>query len=84
MPLTWRLLFRSWKQATFDEIKAFVGMKLNMALVQLSQLKDYWFTHETLNLQFFHRVFSRDNRSEHVLPIDSKCSYYNYTLLTVH
>ena len=61
MPPSWRLLFRSWKQATFDEIKAHVGMKLNMALVQLSQLKDYWFTHETLNLQFFRRVFSRDN-----------------------
>ena len=44
------LLFQSWKQATFDEIKVFVVMKLNMALVQLSQLKDYWFTHETLNL----------------------------------
>ena len=54
MPPSWKLLFRSLKQATFDEIKAFVGMKLNMALVQLSQLKDYWFTHETLNLQCFH------------------------------
>ena len=61
MPLSWRLLFRSLKQATFDEIKAFVGMKLNTALVQLSQLKDYWFTHETLNLRFFRRVFSMDN-----------------------
>ena len=63
MPPSRRLLFGSWKQATFDEIKAFVGIELNTALVQLSQLKDYWFTHEALNLQFFHRVFSRDKRS---------------------
>ena len=63
MPPSWRLLFWSWKQATFAEIKAFVGMKLNTALVQLSQLKDYWLTHETLNLQFFRRVFSRVNKS---------------------
>ena len=63
MHLSCRLLFRSWKKATFDEIKAFVGMKLNMALVQLSQLKNDWFTHETLNLQLFHGVFSRDSTS---------------------
>ena len=60
MPPSRRSLFRSWKPATVAEIKAFVGVILNMGLVQLSQLKDYWLTHETLNLQFFRRVFSRD------------------------
>ena len=35
MPPSWRLLLRSWKQATFAEIKAFVGMKLNTALVPI-------------------------------------------------
>ena len=60
MPPSRRSLFRSWKPATVAEIKAFVGVILNMGLVQLSQLKDYWLTHETLNLQFFRRVFCRD------------------------
>ena len=56
MPPSRRSLFRSWKPATVAEIKAFVGVIPNTGLVQLSQLKDYWLTHETLNLQFFHRV----------------------------
>ena len=41
-------------------MKAFIGVILNMGLIQLSQLKDYWMTYETINLQFFRRVFSRD------------------------
>ena len=58
-PSRWSL-FRSWKPATFVEMKAFIGVILNMGLIQLSQLKDYWMTHEPINLQFFRRVFSRD------------------------
>ena len=46
MPPSRRSLFRSWKPATVAEIKAFVGVMLNMGLVQLSQLKDYWLTHK--------------------------------------
>ena len=42
------------------EMKAFIGVMINMGLVQLAQLKDYWGTHETVNLPFFHRIFSRD------------------------
>ena len=56
MPPSWKLLFRYWKRVTFSEIKVFVGVKLNMVLVQLSQLKDYWLTHDILNIQFFHSV----------------------------
>ena len=50
MPPSRRSLFRSWKPATFIEMKAFIGVILNMGLIQLSQLKDYWMTHETINL----------------------------------
>ena len=53
MPPSQRSSFRSWKPATFIEMKAFIGVILNMGLIQLSQLKDYWMTHETINLQFF-------------------------------
>ena len=38
-------------------MKAFIGVILNIGLIQLSQLKDYWMTHETINLR---RVCSRD------------------------
>ena len=42
------------------EMKAFVGVILNMGLVQLADIKDYWSTHLTPNLPFFRSVFSRD------------------------
>jgi hypothetical protein len=38
-------------------MKAFVGLIL---LVQLPEIKEYWSRHETLNIPFFRRVFSRD------------------------
>ena len=60
MPPSRRSLFRNWKSVTIPEMKAFVGLILNMGLIQLPRLKDYWSMHETLNLQFFRRVFSRD------------------------
>ena len=60
MPPSRRSLFRSWRAVTISEMKAFVAIILNMGLIQLPRLKDYWSTHETLNLQFFRRVFSRD------------------------
>ena len=41
-------------------MKAFVGLILNMGLVQVPEIKEYWSRHETLNLPFFRRVFSRD------------------------
>ena len=46
-------MFWSWKLLTFTEIEVFVKLKANMVLVNLSPLKDYWLTYETLNLQFF-------------------------------
>ena len=42
------------------EMKAFIGLILQLGLVQLSDIKDYWSTHCTLNLPFFRSVFSRD------------------------
>ena len=41
-------------------MKAFVGIIINMGLTKLSDIKDYWSTHITLNLPFFRSVFSRD------------------------
>ena len=38
-------------------MKAFVGLILNMGLVQVPEIKEYWSRHET---PFFRRVFSHD------------------------
>ena len=42
------------------EIKAFIGLIIQMGLVQLSDIKEYWSTHVTLNLPFFRSIFARD------------------------
>ena len=60
MPPRRRSLFRRWRDITLLEIKAFVGLIVNMGLVQLSDIKDYWSTHVTLHLPFFRTVFARD------------------------
>ena len=53
-------VFRNWIEITMTEIRAFIGLIIQMGLTQLSDLKDYWSTHTTLNLPFFRSVFSRD------------------------
>ena len=55
-----RSLFQNWRDITLIEMRAFIGMIINMGLTQLSDIKDYWSTHATLNLPFFRSVFSRD------------------------
>ena len=42
------------------EMRAFIGVIIQMDLAQLSDIKDYWSTHITLNFPFFRSVFSRD------------------------
>ena len=64
VPLSRRSLFRNWRNVTMVKMKAFIGLILQMGLVQLSDIKDYWSTHCTLNLPFFRSVFSRDRNSE--------------------
>ena len=57
MPPQRRSVFRNWRDITLVEMKAFI---FQMGLVQLSDIKDYWSTHVTLNFSFFRSVFSRD------------------------
>ena len=45
---------------TMHEMRAFIGVILQMRLVQLSDIKDYWSTHTTLNFPLFRSIFSRD------------------------
>ena len=41
-------------------MKAFVAVILNMGIIKLPDLKDYWSTHATINFPFFRSVFSRN------------------------
>ena len=60
MPPQRRSLFRWWRDVTVEEMKAFVGVIINMGMLKLTDIKEYWSTHTTTNLPFFRRVFSRD------------------------
>ena len=76
MPRTTRGLYRNWRPVTREEMKGFIAVILNMGIVQLSDLKDYWSTDDTTNLPFFHSIFSRDRFFQifgalHVGDIDS-------------
>ena len=65
-PPSRRSLFRNWIDITISQIKTFVGLVLNMGLVQFPEIKEYWSRHETLNIRFFRNVFIRD-RFLHIL-----------------
>ena len=41
-------------------MKAFLGIILNMGLVSLPELKDYWSTDMTTQINFFRDVMPRD------------------------
>ncbi len=43
-----------------EEMNGFVAVILNMGIIQLTNLKDYWSTSDTTDLPFFRSVFSRD------------------------
>ena len=53
-------LYRNWRPVMKEEIKGFIAVVLNMGIIQLGDLKDYWSTEDTNNLPFFRSVFSRD------------------------
>ena len=49
--------FRNWREITLTEIKAFTGLIIQIGMVQLTDIKDYWSTHSTLSFPFFKSVF---------------------------
>ncbi len=53
-------LYRNWQPVTVEEMNGFVAVILNLGIVQLSNLKDYWSTQYTTDLPFFRSVFSRN------------------------
>ena len=53
-------VYRNWVPVTVEEMKAFIDVILNMGLVQLNSLKDYWSRDDLTDVPFFRSVFSRD------------------------
>lgn len=53
-------LYRNWKPVRKEEIMGMLSIVLNMGVIQLFNLKNYWSTVDTTNFPFFRSVFSRD------------------------
>ena len=58
--LTHRALYRNRKPVTRDELKGILAIKMNMGIIQLGDLKDYWSTDDVTDLPFFRSVFFHD------------------------
>ena len=53
-------LYWNWKPVSVNEMKAFVAVILNVGIIQLTNLNNYWSTQDTVNSRFFCSVFSRN------------------------
>ena len=77
-------LYRTWRPVTVDEMKGFLAVILNMGIVQLTNLKDYWSTDDTTNFPFFRSVFSdirnAATKRDKIQPfLDRLCSVFERT-----
>ena len=52
--------YRNWRPVTREEMKGFIAVILNIGIIQLNDLKEYWSTDGSTNLPFFRSVFSHD------------------------
>ena len=55
-PPSRRGILSTWRDTCREEMMAFIGLILTMGIIQLPDIKDYWSTHQTLNLSFFRYV----------------------------
>ena len=58
--LTKRCRFSNWKDVSATEMRAFLALILNMGIIQLPEIEDYWKTSWTSEIPFYGRVMSRD------------------------
>ncbi len=54
------MLYHNLNPVSLIEMKAFIGTILNMGIIQLPNLKDYWTKSNITNLPFFRSVFTRN------------------------
>ena len=55
-PPSQRGTLSNWHDTCREEMMAFMGLILMMGIVQLSDIKEHWSVHETLNLSFFRYI----------------------------
>ena len=55
--------YKKWNPVTTNEMKAFVGVILNMVIIQLQNLQNYWSTNPTRSIPFLRSAFYRDHRT---------------------
>ena len=69
-------LYRNWVPITIEEMKAFTAVILNMGIIKLSKVEDYWRQDLQSRIPYFSSVFTRDRFFQifgmlHVGEIDS-------------
>ena len=51
---------RAWVDITLEEMKAFLGLAVNMSLTRKGDVKEYWSLNPSQAFPFFRQVFTRD------------------------
>ena len=74
-PPSRRGILSNWHDTRRQEMMSFIGLILTMGIIQLSDIKDYWSTHETLNLSFFRYV-----EHTHMCTVRISLSHYRSVL----
>ena len=52
--------FRKWRDTSVSEMYLFLAIIVNMGLVKLADMQDYWSTDDIISVPFFHGVMVRD------------------------
>lgn len=60
LQLSPRSIWHKWSDVNLIEMRAFLGLVINMGLISLPDIKDYWSGDWTTNIKFFGDVMSRD------------------------
>jgi hypothetical protein len=60
LQLSSRSIWSKWHEVTTIEIKAFLGIVINMGMIPLPDMKDYWSNEWTTEIKFFCDVMPRD------------------------
>ena len=55
-PLTARSRLKNWRDVDITEMKAFIGLILNMGIIKVPTLQEYWSTDITTHIPFFTQV----------------------------
>jgi hypothetical protein len=50
-----------WSDVSVPEVKAFSGLIINMGLIPLPDIKDYWSSERKTQIALFGEVMSRDH-----------------------